>query len=129
MIVVEHNLGFLLELVDRVVCMAQGSVIADGTPAEIHEDPRAATGDHGLESFVDLLETGIVEAGREAGVIWRKAFGRLTYDAGGTWVDIDPSRPLAVGQPDAQPRPDGTTQFAGSEGVWYDSGHVAFVHH
>ncbi|MGF1618613.1 MAG: ABC transporter ATP-binding protein [Acidimicrobiia bacterium] len=38
-VVVEHNLGFLLELVDRVVCMAQGAVIADGTPAEIHEDP------------------------------------------------------------------------------------------
>jgi branched-chain amino acid transport system ATP-binding protein/branched-chain amino acid transport system permease protein len=38
-IVVEHNLGFLLGLVDRVVCMAQGSVIADGTPTQIHDDP------------------------------------------------------------------------------------------
>jgi len=38
-IVVEHNLGFLLGMVDRVVCMAQGSVIADGTPTQIHDDP------------------------------------------------------------------------------------------
>lgn len=38
-VVVEHNLGFLLNLVDRVVCMANGSIIADGTPAEIQENP------------------------------------------------------------------------------------------
>ncbi len=38
-VVVEHNLRFLLGLVDRVVCMAQGSIIADGTPAEIQNDP------------------------------------------------------------------------------------------
>lgn len=38
-VVVEHNLGFLLGLVDRVVCMAQGSIIADGTPTDIQNDP------------------------------------------------------------------------------------------
>lgn len=37
--VVEHNLGFLLDLVDRVVCMANGAIIADGTPEEIRNDP------------------------------------------------------------------------------------------
>lgn len=38
-VVVEHNLGFLLGLVDRVVCMAHGSIIADGTPTDIQNDP------------------------------------------------------------------------------------------
>lgn len=38
--VVEHNLGFLLDLVDRVVCMANGAIIADGTPEEIRNDPQ-----------------------------------------------------------------------------------------
>lgn len=37
--VVEHNLGFLLDLVDRVVCMANGAIIADGTPQEIRTNP------------------------------------------------------------------------------------------
>lgn len=38
-VVVEHNLGFLLDLVNRVVCMANGSIIADGTPTEIQANP------------------------------------------------------------------------------------------
>ncbi|MPZ54496.1 MAG: ATP-binding cassette domain-containing protein, partial [Acidimicrobiia bacterium] len=38
-VVVEHNLRFLLDLVDRVICLAHGSVIADGTPEEIRNDP------------------------------------------------------------------------------------------
>lgn len=38
-VVVEHNLGFLLDLVDRVICMAKGSVIVDGTPEEIQQNP------------------------------------------------------------------------------------------
>jgi len=38
-VVVEHNLGFLLQLVDRVICMANGSVIADGPPQQVRDDP------------------------------------------------------------------------------------------
>lgn len=38
-IVVEHNLGFLLDLVDRVLCLAAGELIADGTPEAIQHDP------------------------------------------------------------------------------------------
>jgi branched-chain amino acid transport system ATP-binding protein len=48
--VVEHNLGFLLDLVDRVVCMAGGAIIADGTPDEIRTNPVVAAaylGDEG----------------------------------------------------------------------------------
>ncbi|MFP3914735.1 MAG: ABC transporter ATP-binding protein [Actinomycetota bacterium] len=48
-VVVEHNLGFLLELVDRVICLANGRVIADGTPEQIRRDPQvvaAYLGEH-----------------------------------------------------------------------------------
>lgn len=48
-VVVEHNLGFLLDLVDRVICMAHGAIIADGTPEEIRNDPHvvaAYLGEH-----------------------------------------------------------------------------------
>lgn len=44
-----------------------------------------------------------------------------------TWVEVDPARPLSTTQPDAQPRPAGTSQFAGAEGCWYDRGHVYFT--
>lgn len=41
--VVEHNMTFLMSLVDRVVVVAQGGVIADGSPREIQGDPNVAT--------------------------------------------------------------------------------------
>jgi ABC-type branched-subunit amino acid transport system ATPase component len=50
LLIVEHNLGFLLGLVDRVICMAGGEIIADGSPDEIRRDPTviaAYLGEHG----------------------------------------------------------------------------------
>lgn len=38
-IVVEHNLGFLLNLVERVVVMVKGRVLAEGEPGSIRSDP------------------------------------------------------------------------------------------
>jgi ABC-type branched-subunit amino acid transport system ATPase component len=38
--VIEHNLHFLMGLVSRTVVLDAGSVIADGTPAEVTRDPR-----------------------------------------------------------------------------------------
>jgi ABC-type branched-subunit amino acid transport system ATPase component len=37
--VVEHNMGFLMPLADRIVCLDAGKVIAQGTPAQIRSDP------------------------------------------------------------------------------------------
>ena len=39
LIVVEHKIGSLLRLVDRVVAMDQGAVIADGEPESVMRDP------------------------------------------------------------------------------------------
>ncbi|MFF0817816.1 ATP-binding cassette domain-containing protein [Rhodococcus sp. NPDC003318] len=39
-VLVEHNFRLVLELADRIVVLAQGSVVADGPPAEIERNPR-----------------------------------------------------------------------------------------
>ena len=43
LIVVEHKIGSLLQLVDRVVAMDQGAVIADGEPDAVMRDPAVVT--------------------------------------------------------------------------------------
>jgi branched-chain amino acid transport system ATP-binding protein len=43
LVVVEHKLGSLLSLVDRVVAMDQGVVIADGEPTAVMRDPAVVT--------------------------------------------------------------------------------------
>ncbi|HZQ75676.1 MAG TPA: ABC transporter ATP-binding protein, partial [Burkholderiales bacterium] len=35
----EHDMKTVMGISDRVVCLAQGRIIADGTPAEIQSDP------------------------------------------------------------------------------------------
>lgn len=38
-LIVEHNMDLIMRLCDKVVVMAQGQVIADGTPAMVQQDP------------------------------------------------------------------------------------------
>jgi branched-chain amino acid transport system ATP-binding protein len=38
-LIVEHNMDLIMRLCDKVVVMAQGRVIADGTPAVVQDDP------------------------------------------------------------------------------------------
>ena len=38
-VVIEHNMDFVMSLCDRVIVMAEGVVIATGTPEEIRADP------------------------------------------------------------------------------------------
>lgn len=40
LVVVEHNLSFLLALTQQVVVMANGSVLTEGTPAEVRRNPK-----------------------------------------------------------------------------------------
>jgi branched-chain amino acid transport system permease protein len=39
-LLVEHNMPFLMGLADRIVCLDQGRVVAVGAPAEIRADPK-----------------------------------------------------------------------------------------
>jgi branched-chain amino acid transport system permease protein len=40
LLVIEHNMPFLVPLADHMVCLDQGRVIAVGTPAEVQTHPR-----------------------------------------------------------------------------------------
>ena len=39
-VVIDHDLAFITGVCDRIYCLDQGRVIAAGTPAEIHADPK-----------------------------------------------------------------------------------------
>ncbi len=38
--IVEHNLSAAFPICDRAICLNEGSVICEGTPDEVHSDPR-----------------------------------------------------------------------------------------
>lgn len=40
LLVVAHDLGFVRELADRVLCMVAGRVVADGPPADVQKHPK-----------------------------------------------------------------------------------------
>jgi branched-chain amino acid transport system ATP-binding protein len=39
-VVIDHDLGFITGISERIYCFDQGRVIAHGTPAEVQADPR-----------------------------------------------------------------------------------------
>ena len=38
-VVIEHNMDFVMSLCSRVICIAEGRIIADGPPGEVRENP------------------------------------------------------------------------------------------
>jgi branched-chain amino acid transport system permease protein len=57
-IIVEHNVRFVLDLADRVVVMALGEVIAEGTPDEIRQDEAV------IATYLGARSHATVEGGR-----------------------------------------------------------------
>jgi len=51
-LLVEHNLGFLLSLVSRIVVFDRGALLADGTPTEIRSNPAVIDAYLGAEHAV-----------------------------------------------------------------------------
>jgi branched-chain amino acid transport system ATP-binding protein len=39
-VVIEHNMEFVMSLCSRIVVLAEGRVIAEGTPAAVRRDPK-----------------------------------------------------------------------------------------
>jgi branched-chain amino acid transport system ATP-binding protein len=50
MVVIDHNLGFILSIADTVYVLAEGSVIANGPPDTIAQDPRV------IETYLGQME-------------------------------------------------------------------------
>jgi branched-chain amino acid transport system ATP-binding protein len=40
LLIVEHNMEFIMSLASQIVVMHQGQILAQGTPAEVRADPR-----------------------------------------------------------------------------------------
>jgi branched-chain amino acid transport system permease protein len=68
-IIVEHNVRFVLDLADRVVVMALGEVIAEGTPDEIRRNETVIAtylGSRGRAAAPDAVAGRVVEGGEPA---------------------------------------------------------------
>ena len=57
-VIVEHDMPLLLSLCDRVYCLEDGTVIAEGTPQEVREDPRV------VASYLGTDEAAISRSSR-----------------------------------------------------------------
>jgi branched-chain amino acid transport system permease protein len=62
-VLVEHNFRLVLSLADRIYVLARGSILAEGTPAEIEVHPEVLTEYLGLEfpTAQELLGTSMTD--------------------------------------------------------------------
>jgi branched-chain amino acid transport system ATP-binding protein len=57
-LVIEHDMRFIFNLCDRVLCLVQGRALIEGTPTEVQSDPRVIEAyiGTGPEDAADLEE-------------------------------------------------------------------------
>ena len=53
-LLIDHDMGFLMGLCSRVVVMDRGSIIAQGTPKQVQSDPKAIRVTWGSQSMLDV---------------------------------------------------------------------------
>jgi branched-chain amino acid transport system ATP-binding protein len=62
-VVIEHDMRFIFNLCDRVLCLVQGRALIEGTPAEVQSDPRV------VEAYIGTgpADSGELETDHEDG--------------------------------------------------------------
>ena len=58
MLLIEHDMPLIMSISDRVYCLEAGSVIAEGSPTEVRNNPRV------VASYLGTDERTIVRSGK-----------------------------------------------------------------
>jgi branched-chain amino acid transport system ATP-binding protein len=56
-VVIEHDMRFIFNLCDRVLCLVRGEALVEGSPSEVQSDPRV------IEAYIGGAETAADEEG------------------------------------------------------------------